>query len=124
MNPRRTSRFPARVYGTGVDPDARFSLANERTYLAWLRTSIALIAASAALEVLGAGIHPGLRAAASILLVIAGLTTPVVAWLDWMAKERALRSGGALHASRLTLPIGCTVFLAGLLVLAGTIHQP
>jgi putative membrane protein len=29
---------------TGEEPDPRFSLANERTYLAWIRTSIALIA--------------------------------------------------------------------------------
>ena len=29
----RQRRFPARVYGHWVEPDARFSLANERTFL-------------------------------------------------------------------------------------------
>jgi putative membrane protein len=30
------------VYGVGTEPDPRFSLANERTYLAWVRTERAL----------------------------------------------------------------------------------
>ena len=35
-------RFPARVYRAGTEPDPRFTLANERTFLAWIRTSLAL----------------------------------------------------------------------------------
>ncbi|NLT31088.1 MAG: DUF202 domain-containing protein, partial [Propionibacterium sp.] len=34
-------RFPKSVYSTGTEPDPRFTLANERTYLAWIRTSLA-----------------------------------------------------------------------------------
>ena len=34
-----------RVLGPGTEPDPRFSLANERTYLAWWRTGIAGVAA-------------------------------------------------------------------------------
>lgn len=44
------ARFPQSVYGQGEEPDARFSLANERTFLAWIRTSLALIAGGVALE--------------------------------------------------------------------------
>jgi putative membrane protein len=33
-----------RWYDEGVDPDRRYSLANERTFLAWIRTSLALVA--------------------------------------------------------------------------------
>jgi len=43
-------RFPRWVYGAGDEPDARFSLANERTFLAWIRTSLALLAGSIAVE--------------------------------------------------------------------------
>ena len=45
-------RFPRSVYGEGEEPDPRFSLANERTFLAWLRTALAMYAAAFALEAL------------------------------------------------------------------------
>ncbi len=37
-------RWPRRVYGVGVEPDPRFTFTNERTLLAWIRTSLALLA--------------------------------------------------------------------------------
>ena len=52
----RDRRFPRRVYGAGQEPDVRFSLANERTFLAWVRTSLALVAGGVALEALGLGL--------------------------------------------------------------------
>ncbi|WP_143342795.1 YidH family protein, partial [Crossiella equi] len=51
-----TGRWPERVYGVGEEPDPRFTLANERTFLAWIRTSLGLMAAGVAVEALG---HPG-----------------------------------------------------------------
>lgn len=69
-------RFPPSLYAQGTNPDARFSLANERTFLAWIRTSLALFAAAVALEALGLDLRPGLRLAASITLIIAGIAAP------------------------------------------------
>ena len=43
----RRSRLARRVFPEGTEPDPRFTLANERTFLAWLRTTLALLAASA-----------------------------------------------------------------------------
>lgn len=37
-------RWPRSVFGVGDEPDARFTFANERTFLAWIRTSLALLA--------------------------------------------------------------------------------
>jgi putative membrane protein len=34
-------RFPRSVFSRGTEPDARFTLANERTFLAWIRTALA-----------------------------------------------------------------------------------
>ena len=65
-------RFPASVYSRGTEPDARFTLANERTFLAWIRTALAFLAGGVALEVLGLDLHPGFRVAASLLLVAVG----------------------------------------------------
>ena len=65
-------RFPRSVYGVGDEPDPRFSLANERTFLAWIRTGLALSAAGVALEALDVPIAPGLRLACAMPLVRLG----------------------------------------------------
>lgn len=65
-------RYPAGLYSHGAEPDPRFSLANERTFLAWIRTSLALIAAGVALEAFVVNMPPGLRLAAALLLIVAG----------------------------------------------------
>ena len=71
------SRFPQSVYRHGSEPDVRFTLANERTFLAWIRTALALIAGGVALEVLGLALHPGRRLAASLVLIVMGMITPL-----------------------------------------------
>ena len=45
-------RWPDSVYREGVEPDPRFTFANERTFLAWLRTALALVVAGVAVDVL------------------------------------------------------------------------
>ena len=115
-------RFPASVYGHGEEPDARFSLANERTYLAWIRTGLALLAAGVALGSLGLGIHPGFRSAASVVLVILGICTPMQAWIGWMRSERALRLGRPLPSAALALPLAGVLILVGTLVLIGVVR--
>lgn len=115
------SRFPASVYRQGDEPDARFSLANERTFLAWIRTALALLAGGVALEALGLGLHPGFRLAASILLIIAGILTPLQAWIGWMSTERALRLNTPLPSAGLALPLGVIVVVTGILVLLAVV---
>jgi putative membrane protein len=114
-------RFPGSVYRHGVEPDARFSLANERTFLAWIRTGLAFLAAGVALESLGLGIQPGFRLAASVVLVVTGIVTPVQAWIGWMRAERALRLGRPLPSALLALPVGIAVLAVGVLVLLGIV---
>lgn len=110
-------RFPASVYRHGTEPDARFTLANERTFLAWIRTALALLAGGVALELLGLELHPGLRLAASLVLVMAGIVTPVLAWFGWGKAERAMRLAQPLPSSPLGAVLGGAVSLAGVLLL-------
>lgn len=110
-------RFPRSVFSRGTEPDARFTLANERTFLAWIRTALALIAGGVALEVLGLDLHAGLRLAASLVLVAVGVLTPALAWFGWMRTELALREGKPLPTSPLGVILGSAVTLAGILVI-------
>lgn len=118
-DPTRDRRWPASVYGRGTEPDARFSLANERTFLAWIRTALALLAGGVALETLGLALHPGFRLAASLLLIAAGLLTPFQAWWGWARTERALRENAPLPSARLALPLGIVVSVVGVLLVLG-----
>lgn len=104
-------RFPQWIYGSGAEPDPRFSLANERTFLAWIRTSLALFAAGVALEALALPINAKLRSAAAVVFVLIGLVAAAQSWLGWARTERALRQATALPA-----PSSSTVLTVGVLL--------
>lgn len=115
----RPRRFPRSLYSLGEEPDPRYSLANERTFLAWISTGLGLLAAGVALDVLGNLIDPDLRHAAATVLVIAGLLAPLQAWVGWWMAEKAMRLGKPLPAPVLALPLVVAVCLAAVLVLIG-----
>jgi inner membrane protein YidH len=112
-------RFPRSVYGVGEEPDPRFSLANERTFLAWIRTSLALSAAGVALEAVDVPIAGGLRLACTLLLVGLGVLAPVQAWWGWAASERAVRCRRPLPSPLLSPLIAAGTLAAGVLLLLG-----
>ncbi|MFN3866367.1 MAG: YidH family protein [Demequina sp.] len=114
-------RFPRRVYGVGDEPDPRFSLANERTYLAWTRTALALFAAGVALEALDVPIDPELRLWSAALFVVLGVLAAVEGLLGWLRTEKALRLRTPLRGPTLApvltvgMIVGVAVVSAGLL---------
>ncbi|MEU6642722.1 DUF202 domain-containing protein [Saccharomonospora sp. NPDC046836] len=116
-------RFPARLFRHGAEPDPRFTLANERTFLAWIRTALALIAGGVALEALGLDLHPGYRLAAAIVLIAAGLVTPLLAWAGWYTTERALRHSRPLPAPVLALPTALAIVIAAALVALAVLNR-
>ena len=65
-----TYRLPRRVYGYGSEHDPRFSLAYERTFLAWIRTGLALTAGGVALVAVTLQLQPGLKLASSLILLV------------------------------------------------------
>jgi putative membrane protein len=112
-------RFPRWVFGEGTEPDPRFTLANERTFLAWIRTSLALLACGIALEAVAPPMQADLRFAASVVLIGLGLLTPVQAWFAWSRDERAMRHGRPLGAPSLMVPLTVGTAVTGVLLLAG-----
>jgi putative membrane protein len=114
-------RFPGSVYRRGSEPDARFSLANERTFLAWVSAGLALISVGVGLGSLGLGLQPGFRTAAAVVLVLGGIACPVQAWFGWARVETALREQRPLPSPTLAPALAAVVALAGLFVLLGMV---
>lgn len=84
-----------------AEPDYRFSLANERTVLAWFRTSLALLAASVGVSQLVPDFAvPGAREAVGVLMGLLSLASSIGGVLRWRAVQRAMRRGEPLPPSR------------------------
>jgi putative membrane protein len=82
----------------GVDPDPRFTLANERTYLAWTRTSLAVIAGGlAAAQFLKVGAP--LAVALGMTVIALGASLSFSSYAHWQRNEHALRFGQPLPPS-------------------------
>lgn len=82
----------------GSDPDYRFTLANERTFLAWLRTSLGLVAGGVALASLVPDFGPKpVRVGLAALLLLLALAAAGGSYLRWERAERALRTGRTLR---------------------------
>ena len=93
-----TKRWPGWVYDEGHEPDYRFSFANERTFLAWIRTALAMLAAGVALDVLDLSMSDSTQRVLAVLLVALGLACAVAAWARWALAERAMRRSHPLPA--------------------------
>ena len=113
------TRFPRGVYEQGEEPDARFSLANERTFLAWIRTGLALLAAGVALQALQVPAQRGFRLAAALVFIALGLLATVQAWFGWRRTELAMRLDRPLPGTPFTLVLTAGVAVGVALVLLG-----
>lgn len=90
-------RTASRLLAGGREPDPRFTLANERTFLAWIRTSLALLAGGIAVEAFTGSIFDELTRTvlgAGLLLLAALLAG--TAGFRWVRVERAMRRGAPL----------------------------
>ncbi len=105
----------------GTEPDPRFTFANERTFLAWSRTALALVVA-------GLGVvqllppFPGVpwgRHTLGIPLIVFGAIVAVTAYIEWAQSQRAMRHGRPLPRS--VMPVIMTVVIAAMAVLAAIV---
>jgi putative membrane protein len=84
-----------------VEPDARFTFANERTFLAWTRTALAFVAAGLAIVQLLPP-FPGVpwgRHLIGVPLIVLGAVMSVVSYVQWTRNQRALRRGEPMPRS-------------------------
>lgn len=95
----------------GQEPDYRFSLANERTFLAWIRTALAVLAGGILLHEFAPQLQPRwmLLALSTALAVVAAIVGSG-AYIRWRANEIAMRHARPLPSSSLV------VFLSGVVL--------
>ena len=105
----------------GEEPDPRFTFANERTFLAWNRTALALIAAGLAVAQLLDFDIPGVRLVIALPLLALGALAAFASYRRWEMNERALRLGRPLPYSRLpqlmAVGVGVVAVAAGVIAL-------
>lgn len=97
----------------GTDPDPRYTFANERTFLAWNRTALALVVA-------GLGIiqllppFPGVpwgRHVLGLPLIVFGAVVAVTAYSEWVRSQRAMRRGEPLPRSVMPRLLAAIIFV-------------
>jgi len=115
-SPQR-SAHSARILGGGIEPDPRFTLANERTFLAWIRTALALLAGGVAVEAFTPDtFEPPVRTALAVILLVLALVLALAAGLRWLCVERAMR-----QQAPLPLPVLVPLLAVGGALVAGAV---
>jgi putative membrane protein len=111
-----TTRQPRWVYDAGEEPDPRFTLANERTFLAWVRTALAMFAGGVALHALAVPENGFLRGLMVVLLVGVASLVCVLALVRWARVERAMRLHQPLPSFGLGIVTTVALVLVGVLL--------
>lgn len=112
-------RWPRRIYSEGVEPDPRYVLANERTFLAWIRTGIAFIAGGIALSAIPLNMDESLRKGLAVIALAIGALLALWAWFSWMRVERAMRKQEPLpNSPMLVILSGAILAFAVIAVIA------
>jgi putative membrane protein len=116
-----TDTPPAGPADQGTEPDPRYTFANERTFLAWSRTALALVVA-------GLGVvqllppFPGVpwgRHVLGVPLIVFGAVVAVTAYLEWVKNQRAMRLRQPLPQS--VMPKLLAVVVAAMGVISGVV---
>lgn len=97
------------------DLDYRFTLANERTFLAWLRTALGLLAGAVALVhvVPEGGEADGAERGIGLALAVLGITVVLASIRRWHRVQQAMTRHENLPASREPVYLGLAVVAVG-----------
>jgi putative membrane protein len=100
-------------------PDPRVTFANERTFLAWNRTALALVAGGLAVSQLVKVGSGGAALTVALALVAFGAFMSVAGYRHWQRNERAIRLCQPIVPSGLPRSLACGV--AGFAVAAAAL---
>lgn len=102
------------------EPDYRYTLANERTFLSWVRTSLALIAGGIALRAFSEQFgNQWVPLIGAVFATVLGGVLSLLAFRHWNRVQSAMRNGDPLprQVSAVVLTVG-VVLIAVLMTLA------
>jgi putative membrane protein len=101
------------------EPDYRLIFANERTFLAWQRTALGLLAAAVALVQLVPELTiPGARRSLGVGLAMLAVLTSGMGLLRWRQADRAMRRGDPLPRQPSPVYLAVGLILVGIIALA------
>jgi putative membrane protein len=104
--------------GVGKEPDPRFSYANERTFLAWNRTALALISVGLAVTNLLPPFQlPFGRRIIGLPLIGLGAFVALASLREWAGNQRAMREGRPLPVARLPLLVSAVIGIVAVVAL-------
>ena len=107
-----------KISRVGEAPDYRFSLANERTYLAWIRTALGFLAAGVGLDQLAPDFAtPLIRELLALLLCLFAGVLAVYGYLRWLRNEKAIRLKEDLPYTRGQLVISTILLVVAVVVM-------
>jgi putative membrane protein len=115
-NPPQRVRRPKFIYSRGSEPDPEYTLANERTFLSWIRTGLAFIAGGIVLNAFAVDMAVDTRKTLSILLLGIGSIISLWAWISWARVERSVRERTPLKNSPALALLSGTVVAAAVIV--------
>ncbi|OLT10954.1 hypothetical protein BJF79_25185 [Actinomadura sp. CNU-125] len=121
-SPDSPGGWTGRLLAEGSDPDPRFTLANERTFLAWIRTALAMVAGGIGVALAGDLVDAPLRHILAIGFSATGALVAALAFRRWLRTERALRRDETLPLPALAplmsygLAIAAIALVAALLI--------
>jgi putative membrane protein len=106
----------------GEAPDYRFTLANERTFLAWVRTALALMAAGVAVVQFVPGLSVFRHLLGFVLVGLGGIVA-TAAYTHWERNERAMRLGERLPHSPVPRLVASALALAAFAALGLVLYD-
>ena len=107
------------------EPDVRFTYANERTFLAWNRTALALIATGVAATQLLPEFHvSGGRRILGLPLIALGALVAVTSFTQWRANEQAMRQRRPLPKSHMALVLAAGIAVISVVAIVLVILGP
>ncbi|WP_280417735.1 YidH family protein [Nocardia carnea] len=96
---------PARYGETEAEPDYRFTLANERTFLAWIRTAMGLLAGGVAVRQLDDVSRPEVWRALAVACICLAAVLTIGAFVHRRSAQRAIRRGLPLPSTRMIVVV-------------------
>ena len=106
---------------TEGDVDPRFSLANERTFLAWIRTALGLLASAAGVLAVDVPWPTAVVRGVALVLAAVGGLSAVLGSHRWRRVQRSIETGEPYPAARAHLLLAATVVVVSVAIVLVTV---